>query len=230
MNYRIIILCLILATTSQVTSYRLLLAVPVASKSLHYLFTSIASNLVQAGHHVTLLSSYHSSATHPNLTHVNVLGSKPLPEDNIFDVKELFEAMALFTKNSLYIGEVMWSNEKVLQIWEKRQTFDAVLIPSYINEIAMPFLIDFTGSFVIVSTPGVEYFAIGASGNWLSPSVVPAIILPYDEQMTFMERCINFITLITLSAYTPRIYFWKQNNLLIKFFPSFEGILRFVIQ
>lgn len=209
--------------------YRILLAVPLASKSLHNLFTSIGESLCDAQHSVTLLSTFPSSTSHQRLTHINVIGSKSVHEDNIFDLKALTAAFDAFTRNAMYIGETMWSNPVVMELWKNRNSFDAVLIPSYLNEITLPFVMNYTGLFMLVSTPGVEYFAMSAEGNWLPPSVVPAITLPYDENMTFFERCVNVLTILFMRVYVEMIFFGAEEKLIRKFFPDFEGVFRLVI-
>lgn len=204
--------------------YQILLAVPVASKSLHNLFTAIGENLCNAKHSVTLLSTFPSSSSHPLMTHVNVLGSKSVPEDNIFDLQELTAAFEIFTRNVLYIGEIMWTNPEVIKIWKNRNSYDAVLIPSYLNDITLPFVTNYTGLFMLVSTPGVEYFAMSAEGNWLPISVVPAITLPYDENMTFFERCASALTLLFVRVFVANSFFSAEEGLIRKFFPDFEDV------
>jgi len=202
--------------------YKFLLAVPFGSKSLHHLFTSIALNLGEAGHEATTVSCFKSSTNHPNVTHINLFADKPPIETNVFELKDLSQAMEKFTADIMMIGELMWSDERIKQLWKSRNQFDAVLTPSYLNEIAFPFLIDFPGNYIIVSTPGVEYFAVGMSGHWLPPSVVPATTLPYDEHMTLLERTANVLILTYISiAYTPKQALWQHDLLLNKFFPTF---------
>ncbi|KAA0202670.1 hypothetical protein HAZT_HAZT011015, partial [Hyalella azteca] len=74
---------------------------------------------------------------------------------------------------------------------------------------------------------GIEYFAIRNAGNWLSPAVVPYILLPYDENMTFLERVVNVVTLVVSRYAIPYFFFSKQEELLRKFFPEFGDVLEY---
>lgn len=224
--HSILLLVTLYQTTIPALSYRILMSVPVASKSLHNLFGAVALSLTNANHDVTLMSSFDASVHHEKLTNINVMGGKPLPVDNIFDARSSLSAAKMLTNNGLYIGEVMWNNPAIKKIWEDRNKYDAVIIPSYINEINMPFLLNYTGSFFLICTPGVEYFAMGASSNWLTPSVVPHILLPFDEFMSFFERCLNVLTLILTNPIVHLTHFAQHDSMLRKYFPDLNRTVR----
>ncbi|XP_018011584.1 UDP-glucosyltransferase 2 [Hyalella azteca] len=211
-------------STIPVNAYNILLAVPIASKSLHNLFTAIGENLVNANHTVTLLTSFPPSFSHPNFSSLNVLGEVPQPKYNVFEMRDITKAIEKFTQEIFFIGGIMWDNEEVKEVWNKRNSFDAFLTPSYANEICMPFLLNYTGHYMIVSTPGVEYSAMSMAGNWLPPSVVPSMILPYDEYMSFFERTVNVIAIPFLYFYTKSFYFSYQQKFMEQKFPEIGSL------
>jgi len=218
------ILSLIICTlVSPSQGYQFLLAVPFGTKSLHNLFTSIALKLADAGHEVTTISCFKPSADHPNLTHVDLFADRPPFGMNLFELRDYMDAINSSLSEAQMIGEVMWTNEEVMRLWKNREKYDAVVIPSYMNEIAMPFLMDFSGNFILVSTPGVEWFAMTYMGNWLPPSVVPALVLPYNEYMNLFERTVNVVThsMLGLISMQRRLGVCQHDVLLNKHFPSF---------
>ncbi|KAF2358196.1 UDP-glucuronosyl/UDP-glucosyltransferase [Trinorchestia longiramus] len=224
-----IMLPLILFTSSvaYTESYRILLSVPVASKSLHNLIGAVALSLANAGHDVTLISSYPASAHHKKLRNVYALGNATLPYKNLFEVKDQFGVYNLLLNLILFAGERMWENSEIRNIWDHRNDYDAFISPSYINEINLPFVMNYTGNFMLISTPGIEYFTISNLGNWLPPSVVPYILLPYDEHMTFLERLVNVVSLAVARIIVPLVLFDQQEKLLQKYFPDFTDVLSY---
>ena len=114
----------------------------------------------------------------------------------------------------------MWTNDEVWTLFDKRNEFDAIIIQGYLSDIALPFLLDFQGPVIALCTPGVEIFHLSLFGNWVPFSVVPTILLPYDEYMNFFERALNPV----FFYFYYRMYYWtiypKMQNLLNKFFPG----------
>ncbi|KAA0190903.1 hypothetical protein HAZT_HAZT005294, partial [Hyalella azteca] len=111
-----LLVCLALCTglsTIPADAYNILLATPIASKSLHYLFTAIGENLVNANHTVTLLTSFPPSLSHPNFRSLNVLGEVPQPKYNVFEMRDITKAREKFTQEIFFIGGIMWENEEV---------------------------------------------------------------------------------------------------------------------
>ncbi|KAF2366601.1 UDP-glucuronosyl/UDP-glucosyltransferase [Trinorchestia longiramus] len=125
------------------------------------------------------------------------MAGRSLPEYSMFDMNGLLGTFIGLSQHVNFVASTLWSNDEVLDLWEKRNTFDAFIMAAYVNEMAMPFLMNFTGEFILISNPGLEYLSTAYSGNWLPPSIVPLIYLPYDENMTFFERVINVLALPT---------------------------------
>ncbi|XP_066945878.1 UDP-glucosyltransferase 2-like [Macrobrachium rosenbergii] len=184
-----------LATTAEgpsKTSYKVLVLGPVGSRSLYHLTKSLSEALGDAGHSVTLVSTFEPSSTHPNITETPTGAPIEYLEGfNIFEFRETFSIFNWVMNVTTSVGRAMWQNENIWKLWERRREFDAIVIISYVNEIALPFLLDFEGTYVDLCTPGVELFTIARQGNWLSLSVTPTILLSFDEHMTFWERLVN---------------------------------------
>ncbi|XP_037774980.1 uncharacterized protein LOC119572008 [Penaeus monodon] len=117
------------------------------------------------------------------------------------------------------IGRAMWTNAEIKALWRRRKDFDAIVVIGYANEVAYPFLLDFEGLHVNLCTPGVEYLQMAQLGNRLPLSVVPAIFLPFDENMSFFERLVNPLAqLLNHYMYTLTVLPTAQRS--SEFFPG----------
>ncbi|KAF2366707.1 UDP-glucuronosyl/UDP-glucosyltransferase [Trinorchestia longiramus] len=210
----------------EVSGYNILMALLVESKSVHRLYQTIARHLVASNHSVTLLTSYNATYSHPNFVNLNVMGSEPALEGNAFEMTELDAAIKMMLDEIERVSQRMWKNEAVLELWKKRHTFDAVIMPSGAHGMALPFIFNTTGPLILTCNPGLEYFSIANDGNWLPPSVVPSLFLPYDENMNFFERCVNVLSLPIL--YFASISFHTaETTFLESLFPDVEYVARY---
>ncbi|MCL4126806.1 UNVERIFIED_CONTAM: hypothetical protein GTU68_039903 [Idotea baltica] len=224
-------MCLLMLNFNEVflkEKYNILLAVPVASKSLHHLFSSLGYSLAEAGHSVTLFTSFNQTKKHSNLIHFqpddfSASLQKHTPK-NIFVQPSPLEYLRWGINSKIEIANQMWTNDHILKLFERRNEFDAILTPSYVNEHVFPLLQNFRGTYMMVSTPGIEYYTIARSGNWLPPSVVPGIILPYDEVMTFWERTSNLYNLLVIQYPLEMIQQYVVKKELKKYHPEFEDV------
>ncbi|XP_068216262.1 UDP-glucosyltransferase 2-like [Palaemon carinicauda] len=189
--------------TSPKKPYKVLVLGPIGSRSLYHLTKSLSEALGDAGHSVTLVSTFGPSSKHPKVTEIPTGAPLEYLEGfNIFEYRDMFSIFSWVTDVTRNVGRAMWQNENIRHLWERRKEFDAIIIISYVNELAVPFLLDYEGTYIDLCTPGVELFTISRLGNWLPLSVTPVILLPYDEYMTFFERLVNpWVAWATYSFY-----------------------------
>ncbi|XP_042856816.1 UDP-glucosyltransferase 2-like [Penaeus japonicus] len=186
-----LLLVLLLTFQGLAKGYQVLVLGPVGSRSLYHLCRALSEALSHAGHSVTIVSSFEPSQSIPNVTEVHT-GSNVVQQVNMFEGSRT--PMRVFRwamRVSEDIARAMWTNDEVKALWRRRADFDAIVIIGYANEVAYPFLLDFEGLHVNLCTPGVEYLQVAQLGNRLPLSVVPAIFLPFDENMSFLERLVN---------------------------------------
>ncbi|KAF2366602.1 UDP-glucuronosyl/UDP-glucosyltransferase [Trinorchestia longiramus] len=210
-----------------VAPYNLLMVVPVESKSIHHFYTKLAEHLVSANHSVTLLTSHNSSFSHPNFRHVNVIGNDIPHKVDFFAMTEVTKCFKKLRADISLVARKMWTNENVVKVWKKRGTFDGFLLASHLNNVGLPFLLNFTGVFILISNPGLEYVASTFMGNWLPLSVVPTFLLPFDENMNFLERCVNVVSLFLLYHYNLYALVTSEEQLLRSFFPEFRDLMSY---
>ena len=150
-----------------------------------------------------------------------------MEESNLFDLEDNASAMfALMMDAMKTIGNQMWNNEEIKQLWRERNTFDAIVIIGYANEVATPFLLDYEGVFINLCTPGIEPNIISHQGNWLPFSVVPNIISDYTMHMTFMERTLNAFSQLYLRSYYIFNLAVDLQNILEQYFPGMPPIVK----
>ncbi|KAF2366712.1 UDP-glucuronosyl/UDP-glucosyltransferase, partial [Trinorchestia longiramus] len=212
--------------TSLTQGYNILIALLLESKSVHRLYQTLARNLVAANHSVTLITSYNATFSHPKFVNFNVMGSEPLEEGNAFEMVDMGDGFTSFNRKIVRIGSRMWENESVKELWERRHSFDAMMMPDFGNSIFLPFTFNFTGPLMMIVAPGVDYFPMSLDGNWLPPSVVPCIFLPYDESMNFFERVENVFSLWEDTKWRGKILS-TEKAFLEKRFPNVGDLSRY---
>ncbi|KAK8382894.1 hypothetical protein O3P69_011451 [Scylla paramamosain] len=179
--------------------YRVLIASPVASRSQYHLCAAIAEGLGEAGHEVTFVSSFKLNHTFKyGVRHVYSGGDNSMMEEmDLFDVHENPNAMfSLFMEVYKNIGQKMWTNDEIKQLWHERNKFHVIVTISYGNEMVSPFLLDYQGVFITLCTPGIELRTISYQGNWLPFSSMPSFLTDFTQDMTFIERVINPLNFI----------------------------------
>lgn len=171
-----------------VLSYEILLAFPVSTKHVSNVFCGIARGLVSRGHKVSILSTYPPNFSHENLTIYKVANCKPLLENlNQFNLNStILNKHVLETMRG--ISKEMWEDINIKACLAKKDKFSAVIIPRFLNEIAYPFLVDFSGAFIEVFSPGMEQFIISQKDENKFPPVNPSFDGPYVQSYSLREK------------------------------------------
>ena len=218
-------LLLLLLLSSRIQSYNILVASPLAFKSNCGLFSSIANAYAEAGHSVTFLSCYEMPQQHPNVKFVHYPKLAEVVENlggTAFDFRRQGHYKGVINEQMVNGTHIFWSDERSMELWRNRTTFDAFVKPSIWVDYLYPFLINASMPLIHVCTPGVEPVSLAMGGNWVPPSIMPAMILNMDDQMSFWERFIN------LPAYIIGYKMFISNNENVweatkKYFPDFPG-------
>ncbi|CAL4089847.1 unnamed protein product, partial [Meganyctiphanes norvegica] len=183
----------IILTTSlhMCMGYNVLLLAPVGSRSLYNLNLALGENLINAGHNVTLVTTFNASSSNVNIHHVHTGTTKEEMSQDIFALRDTKNIFYIFRKVSISRGEQMWQNPNILALWKRRNDFHAIVAISYMNEIIVPFLMDYEGAYIGFCTPGVEGFQVSNNGNWLPMSTTPMLFLPLYQYEVLMKRVVN---------------------------------------
>ncbi|XP_050694529.1 UDP-glucosyltransferase 2-like [Eriocheir sinensis] len=211
------------AAGSPTEHYRVLILSPLASRSQYHLCSSLAEALGGAGHDVTLVTSFNSKSSSKHaVRHVHTgANNSMLEEMNLFELHDNpSNTFSVFVEVFRIIGRQMWEKENIKQLWRERNTFHAIVIISYINEMATPFLLDYQGVYISLCTPGIEIRTFSNQANWLPFSVVPSIFTDFTQQMTFLERAINPLNYLLHCISYSLTMLPAAQNLLQEFFPD----------
>ncbi|CAL4153808.1 unnamed protein product [Meganyctiphanes norvegica] len=208
---------------SNAVCHRILMLAPLGSWSEYQLTKIIARTLTDAGHSITVVSSFKPS-TQDELIEEIYLGKSVFEDKNIFKL-DLISTSTFVNDGRLAAADKMYTNKEVLQLWRKRNTFDAIIIYSAGNEIASPFLIDYTGTYIGLCAIGIENFQILNQGHRLPKSVVPFLLMSSGYHMTFWERTLSLVveTLLYNFAYIFMLPGIQQK--LEEYFPGHPPVL-----
>ncbi|XP_068216692.1 uncharacterized protein [Palaemon carinicauda] len=157
-------------------SYRILMLLPVSSKSHRNVFMPLAEALADRGHQVVMLTNHNKPSKHPNIREINH-GLSDFNTDNI----NMFEArknpsggFQLFKTALPSMARKLYQLPEVKEIYEKRKDFDLIVINHMSNEIIYPFAHEMP--FITVATLGVDYRQSAVLGNPLTPAYVPGML------------------------------------------------------
>ena len=196
----------------------------------------VAINHAQRGHQITVVSPFKPTKLIPNVEEIVLTGATDLIEENGFNWFEIQSRSPLVQLSSLLYearhmfqhtyAELM-ANERVQQIIKERQV-DLVFSDGFFNEMVYP-IIDHLGvTFVFYcSMPnlGRLYRTIKAYDDYAS---VPVGLTDSDEQMSFLERLGNVLSLEGFGLVQDFTIISMLDELVHKDFPNTRPISEIV--
>lgn len=180
-----------------VEGYNILVLTPFGSRSVRASFHLICEGLLAKGHKVTFVSSGEPVPNHTNLTHAASPYTE-LDQLDLFKVRMGLSVFRIWKKAFPEAARKMYQSKEIMDIWHRRQTFDAILINSAANEMAFPFLLNTTSPFLTLQPAGIDPLQLAYLGNIISPAAIPSIILPYGNHMSLWERLVNTLAMVLL--------------------------------
>ena len=212
-----------LAYLNLVKCLDVLILTPFGSNTVQSSFTIITKELLSKGHNVTLLSPLNENIVNNNFTHFLAPHSS-LGELDMFQIRAGSNYVNLWAKAFPLIVKDMYKSPKIMNLWEKRSSFDLIILNSAANEMALPFLIDMKVPFLTFAPAGSEAIQLSYLGNIVSPAAVPFIILPYNGYMTYKQRLHNTIyTFLHRFGYHSKV--GKPVEVALKeIFPKFDDL------
>lgn len=180
---------------------RILVLAPVCSKSHKISFMPIAEALAEKGHQVTVVTPFPPLSDHTvkNLTEITV--------GNIFnDVSvDWFEIQRASTLKFL-IGTMMqfrqimkegydnlMKNEEFKKIIESRAA-DLIIVDAILNDFVLPIVDHFKVPFIFFCPSSGVHWVINAANAPQEYATVPTGLGDNHNEMTFMERLVNFLS------------------------------------
>ncbi|XP_042887612.1 uncharacterized protein LOC122263299 [Penaeus japonicus] len=118
-------------------SYEILMLLPAGSKSHKVFFMSVAEALAERGHKVAMLSGYPASSKNPNVLEINHgLKDFDVNNMNLFDFRnDPTGGFSILESVLPPMARKLYQVPKVMQLYEKRKTFDLIIVDQLFNEV-----------------------------------------------------------------------------------------------
>ncbi|KAB7494965.1 UDP-glucuronosyltransferase, partial [Armadillidium nasatum] len=208
--------------------YNILVSIPNVEKSESTLAFYVTNGLLDAGHNVTLITSFKFTREHKNLKVIWIpeilTASEKIMDDAGLDwEKDFYNLLASYEDIKI---KTFLKDKRILEIFKNRNTFDLLLSLSHFCESSFIFLMNNDIPFVQIVTPGMEIFPLANDGHLVSPAVMPNLRSAYSEYMTFWERTKNLLSILDYYYGTrkaARVYMESVT----KKFPDLEEYDRF---
>nr|XP_053653641.1 UDP-glycosyltransferase UGT5-like isoform X1 [Cherax quadricarinatus] len=120
-------------------SYKILMLLPVSSKSHRNVFMPLAEALADRGHKIVMLTNHPKSSKNPNI-HEVTHGLPHYTEDkiNMFDTRKDPGGIFQMFLNSLpLIARELYQVPVVKDLYQKRKDFDVIVIDQTFNEVSV---------------------------------------------------------------------------------------------
>ncbi|XP_045599230.1 UDP-glycosyltransferase UGT5 [Procambarus clarkii] len=182
-------------------TYKILMLLPVSTKSHRNVFMPIAEALADRGHEIVMLTNHPKSSKHPNI-HEVTHGLRYFSEMsvNMFDyVNDRTGCFQMFEGILPDIARELYKVPVVKDLYERRKEFDLIMVDHEFNEVAYPFVHE--AAFVMVTTPALDYRQSAVLGNVLSPAYVPNHMMDYPHPYSFWHRFHNMMIQIGIAIY-----------------------------
>ena len=202
-----------------VSSLNILVLTPFGSNSIRGTFKILCDGLLANNHQVTYVSSNDAYPPRENFTHVQ---APHTALDNIdhFQIRSGLSLFKVWKKAFPLAARQMYETKDIMELWKRRQNFDAIIVNSAANEMAFPFLINVTAPFITLQPVGIDILQLAYLGNFVSPAILPSIILPYDNYMSLWERVVNTLTITVMKYSFRRSVLQPLSESLETFFPD----------
>ncbi|XP_069945347.1 UDP-glycosyltransferase UGT5 isoform X2 [Cherax quadricarinatus] len=179
--------------------YKILMLLPVSSKSHRNVFMPLAEALADRGHKIVMLTNHPKSSKHPNIQEVNH-GLPYFHNINMFSyLNDPTGAFSQFTTVLPAVARDLYNVPEVKDLYERRKEFDLFMVDHAFNEVAYPFLHEAT--FIMVTTPGIDYRQSAVLGNVLHPAYVPNHMTDFPRPLSIWNRFLNAMIQIGIAIY-----------------------------
>ncbi|XP_055548557.1 UDP-glycosyltransferase UGT5-like isoform X2 [Wyeomyia smithii] len=209
---------------------KILVLVPFPASSHWFWLHHFVVELLDRGHQVTAITNFAATEPHPNYTEVVI--DPPFDMPYYFPVSDIFEAKYSGDLSNLFLyWHVGISTTKYALrdpnvqhfIEQDDSSFDLVISEQFYQEAFLMFAHKYRAPIVTIGTLGYSDFMDRAMGLLTPWSFVPHPILTYMDDMSFSQRCYNFLISATDALIRKYYYLPRQDKLAKKYFSTIEG-------
>jgi glucuronosyltransferase len=186
------LLCIQVAVCSRILAF-----FPHVGKSHHDMYAPYLRHLAARGHEVIAVSQFPQENTLPNLTHISIKGSVPVPSTEAISFQQV-ESVPAFLLNAIILSSIADIHCKSIlplqQVQELlNQTFDLMVTELFNTDcfLGLAHLLDVP--FIYFSSSVLMPWANDRIGNPDNPSYIPNLFLSHSDKMSFLERLSNTV-------------------------------------
>uniref|UniRef100_A0A182PLS9 UDP-glycosyltransferases domain-containing protein n=1 Tax=Anopheles epiroticus TaxID=199890 RepID=A0A182PLS9_9DIPT len=209
---------------------KILFLVPFPAPS-HWLWIEhFVKELLSRGHEVTAITNFPAKEPHRNYT--EVLIDPPYDIPYYFPVSDIYDSKYNSDLNNLFLywrvglstTQYALENENVQQFIEQDDTdFDVIVSEQFYQEAFLMFAHKYRAPIVTLCTLGHANHIDQAMGLVTPWSFVPHPVLLLSDDMTFSQRCYNFLISLADLVIRQIYYIPQQNRLAQTHFARIEG-------
>ena len=197
-------LTLIVTACAVVESSRVLMVLPLGSRSHKNILTPLASELGKRGHQVTLASLHDGPVNSTGLTYTDLAATqawdtirKVTGDVNVFKMRAKSGGgenvnSAVMRKVLKHLPEycAAFLRDPALQsAWVNKP--DLIILPAFMNECGLALVYKFKVPFIYVTTSGLTPWTADLLGNPENPAYIPNQSLSYGTHMNLYQRTVN---------------------------------------
>ncbi|CAL4063868.1 unnamed protein product [Meganyctiphanes norvegica] len=216
---------LLVATCALVESSRVLMVLPLGSRSHKNIMTPLASELGKRGHQVTVASLHEGPVNSTSLSYTDLAATqawdtvrKVTGDYNVFKMRA--QAGGGDKVNSAVMRKVLkhlpeycdaFLRDPALQsAWVNKP--DLILLPAFMNECGLALVYKFKVPFIYVTTSGLTPWTADLLGNPENPAYIPNQYLSYGSHMTLWQRTVNTLVRIVSPYLRERLVLNKLDG------------------
>lgn len=192
-----------------------------SSKSHKITYEKLILTLAQRGHDVTYVGPFLSGKKVPNLKEFQALDIPTLEKHiasngNPFDIrmKMKSELLSVFFNPYLFAAgmlETVCRQSYALPIIQEilKEKYDLVLFSQFFNECLYGLAHKLNTTVVLVEPVSTFNWVAGNLGTPSPPSFTPSIFTGFTDQMSYLERLVNFV-IISLNSVVMKFYYYPR--------------------
>lgn len=197
-------------------------------------FEPLMKALHSRGHDMTVVSFFPKDYGE-NCTNIDLsTGTEKFMEN--LDMETLPTSRSKYYFSMVYIAYLSKENcdllrhPKIVELAQSNQEFDLIILETWVLDCFYGFVHKFKAPFIGLTTCINLSWTSWRLGNPLTPSYIPAPTMPYSDDMSFLERIDNLITIL-YEKYTFDNWILKPSNAAAKKFfgedlPDLDEIAR----
>lgn len=208
---------------------KILIFIPASSKSHKNTFDPLIEELAKRNHEITVVTMYPSSKNISGVKTVDLVESRKMAEEWASNIWMLSSSpplvsMAIMAGALITSCDSLYNDPAMAEFVANPGKYDVILVNSIANDCYLQFA-GTLGAPVIYVSPSVLWLDVAWETNIPQPwSYIPHVYLSYTSDMTFLQRCWNFMVTGIWTASRWLIFHPLSDYVVHKRVPNAPGI------